>query len=81
MSQLSRQAEQVLGGAGEWIIKNGKFFDPVRGMYIIKCGVCKKAHYHKRIDAKVCGDACRMKKSRASKPSLNSYSLSNAEKR
>jgi len=60
-----RQAEPVLGGAGEWIIKNGKFYDPLRKMYIIKCKVCRLAHYHKRIDAVTCSDKCRMAKSRS----------------
>jgi hypothetical protein len=59
-----RQAEPVIGGAGEWIIKNGKFYDPSRKMYILKCTMCKLSHYHKRIDATTCSDRCRMAKSR-----------------
>lgn len=64
VSEMNRQAERVIGGAGEWIIRNGKFYDPVRGMWILKCQVCKHAFYFKRIDAKTCGDACRQKLAR-----------------
>lgn len=61
---MAIQAERVVGGAGEWTIRHGKFYDPVRKMFIIKCSVCHLPHYVKRIDAKTCGDACRQARSR-----------------
>lgn len=57
------QRQLVTGGAGHWIIKNGKFFDPEIGAYIIKCRNCKKPFYG-RIDAETCGDSCRQAVSR-----------------
>jgi len=57
------QREIAVGGAGHWIIKNGKLYDPARGAYVLKCRNCKKAFYG-RIDAETCGDACRQAKAR-----------------
>lgn len=69
VNETGRQAEEVTDGAGQWIIKNGKFYDPVRRMYIIKCKTCKILHYHARPDAITCSDACRMKRSRTNQES------------
>lgn len=52
-------AELVRGGAGDWIIVDGKFYDPKRGAWIIKCHGCKKSFYAKRRDAKTHSPACR----------------------
>jgi len=60
------QREMVTGGAGQWIIKNGKFYDPVRGAYVVKCENCRKAFYG-RLDARTCGDACRQSLARKGK--------------
>lgn len=56
--------EKVVGGAGAWVIKQGKFYDPARKQYILKCHICKKAFYCSRIDGETCGDTCRQRKKR-----------------
>lgn len=53
------QRQIITGGAGEWIIKNGKFYDPVTDSWILKCVNCKKPFYAGRLDARTCGDKCR----------------------
>lgn len=58
------QRQMVVGGAGQWVIKDGKFYDPVTECYVVKCCVCKKAFYAGRLPALTCGDACRQAKSR-----------------
>ena len=52
-------AELVIGGAGDWIIKNGKFFDTKRKAYVLRCHGCKFLFYAKRIDAKTHSPTCR----------------------
>lgn len=52
-------AELVRGGAGDWIIIDGKFYDPKRKAWIIKCHGCAKSFYAKRRDAKTHSPACR----------------------
>lgn len=54
------QAEIVVGGAGEWIIKDGKFYDPIRKRWVKRCRNCKQTFYAVRRDAKTCGVACRV---------------------
>jgi len=63
--KVQRQAEMVVGGAGDWTIVDGKFFDLNRGMWVKRCSGCKLSFYAKRMDKKTCSDACRMKVSRA----------------
>lgn len=53
------QRQLVVGGAGQWILKDGKFFDPVTRCYILKCVNCRKPFYAGRLDARTCGDTCR----------------------
>jgi len=60
------QREIVSGGAGHWIIKEGRFYSPEKGAFVCKCVICKKAFYGRR-DAETCGDECRQKKSRKSR--------------
>ena len=54
------KAEKVIGGAGDWVVKpNGKFYDPNRNKWVLKCHGCKKSFYASRVDAKTCSPACR----------------------
>jgi len=53
-------AEIVRGGAGDWLVMpNGKFYDPIRKRWVLKCHGCKKPFYAKRVDAKTHSAACR----------------------
>jgi len=60
------KAEMVKDGAGEWkIMPNGKFYDPVRKKWIIRCRHCKKTFYASRPTAKTCSNAHRTAMHRA----------------
>jgi len=52
-------AELVRSGAKMWEFKNGKFYDPKRHAYILRCHGCNKPFYAKRLDAKTHSPACR----------------------
>ncbi len=52
-------AELVRGGAGDWVIRDGKFYDPKKQAWVIKCHGCRKSFYAKRRDAKTHSPACR----------------------
>lgn len=58
------QAELVTGGAGDWVIKDGLFYDTKRGAWIKRCHGCKVTFYAKRKDAKTCSPRCRKRASR-----------------
>lgn len=51
--------------AGEWIIKNGKFYDTKKRRYIIRCRSCGKLFYATRVDARACRNACKVAAYRA----------------
>lgn len=52
-------AELVKGGAGDWVIIDGRFFDPNRKAWVTRCRGCKQSFYAKRRDAKTHSPACR----------------------
>jgi len=52
-------AELVRGGAGEWRIIDGKFYDTKRRKWVLKCHGCGKSFYSKRKDARTHSPACR----------------------
>jgi len=54
------QAEMVNGGAGEWVIKDGIFYDQSRKRWVKLCRNCHQSFYAVRRDAKSCGVACRV---------------------
>lgn len=56
--------------AGDWIIKNGKFYDPKKRRYIIRCRACEKLFYAVRPDARACRNACKVSAFRAGKMSV-----------
>jgi len=57
--KVQKEAELVKGGAGDWLIVDGKFYDPKRHAWILKCHGCGKSFYAKRKDAKTHSPACR----------------------
>lgn len=59
------QSEMVIGGAGQWEIRDGKFYDPVREKWVILCHVCNRAFYATKRTATACGGACRKARSRS----------------
>lgn len=55
-----QKAEKVKGGAGDWVVMpNGKFYDPKRRKWVLRCHGCKKPFYARRVDAKTCCNTCR----------------------
>lgn len=55
--KIGNQAEMVVSGVGDWkIMSNGKFYDPVRKKWIIRCRYCNKAFYASRVNALTCGN-------------------------
>src|SRR5690242_11294066 len=54
-----KTAEIVRSGAGDWVIIDGKFYDPKRHAWVLKCHGCHKSFYAHRRDAKTHSPACR----------------------
>jgi len=52
-------SELVRGGAGDWVIIDGKFYDPKRRRWVLKCHGCKKSFYATRKDARTHSPTCR----------------------
>lgn len=59
-----RVPAQTISGVGQWVIRNSKFYDPVKRMYIIRCKVCERVFYAKRVDAVTCSDGCKQERYR-----------------
>jgi len=65
-------SEIVRSGGGDWIIReNGKFYDPKRGKWVLKCHGCGKSFYSKRLDAKTHSAACRKRVQRRTLKRIN----------
>lgn len=72
------QAEIVSGGAGDWVIKDGLFFDPKRKRWVKRCRNCHQSFYAVRRDAKTCGATCRKVIQRKSLKNANSEAFGGA---
>jgi len=65
LSRMTPLERDLLGRAGQWILKNGRHFDPELSRYICRCVNCKHYFTSKRPDAKTCGDRCKKARQRA----------------
>jgi len=63
--KLTKAEQNILDGAGRWEIKNGKFYDPKVGKYVIKCRACKHMFHASKSNALTCSELCRKRKNRA----------------
>jgi len=65
LSRMSVLERQIMDRAGQWELRNGKWFDVGIGMYVIKCACCKHIFLSKRADKKSCSDKCKKARQRS----------------
>lgn len=61
MSVLERQ---IQGRAGEWVLRNGSWWDEGLHAYVKKCACCHHLFLSKRADKKTCQESCKKKRAR-----------------
>lgn len=62
-AEMSVLERQICDRAGEWEIRNGKWWWPALHTYVIKCANCKHLFLADRCDKKTCDDTCRKQRS------------------
>jgi len=62
-AEMTVLERQIVGRAGQWELRNGKWWDEGLHAYVLKCATCKHFFLGKRHDKKTCSDACRKQRS------------------
>lgn len=65
VAEMTVLERQICDRAGEWEIKNGRWWWPALHTYVVKCAACKHLFLADRCDKKTCGDTCRKRRSNA----------------
>lgn len=52
--KLTNKERELLSRAGEWVLRDGKFYDPELRVWILKCEECKVTYGAKRRHSKTC---------------------------
>lgn len=55
--KLTKAEQKLLSRAGEWVIRDGKFYDPLLRVWILKCEECKVTYGARRRHSKTCSKA------------------------
>lgn len=58
-AEMTALEKQIVGRAGRWELRNGKWFDEGLDAYVIKCAHCGHVFLANRYDKKTCSDKCR----------------------
>jgi len=62
-SEMTVLERQISDRAGQWALRNGKWWDDGLHAYVIKCAECHHLFLSQRCDKKTCGDVCRKQRS------------------
>jgi hypothetical protein len=65
LSRMSVLERQIMGRAGQWELKNGKWWDNGLDAYVLKCACCKHHFLSNRSDKKTCSEKCKKARQRS----------------
>ncbi len=66
LSEMTVLERQIMGRAGQWKIRNGKYWDEGLSAYVMRCKCCKHLFLAKRSDKKTCSEKCKKEQQRKS---------------
>lgn len=55
--KVTKEEQKLLDRAGQWVIRDGKFYDPELKVWVLKCEECKITYGAKRRHSRTCSKA------------------------
>jgi len=63
-AEMTILERQIQSRAGQWELRNGKWFDIGLDAYVLRCAHCQHLFLAQRADKKTCQEKCRKSRSR-----------------
>jgi len=68
LKRMTPMERWLIGRAGQWEFRQGRHYDPLLQMYVLRCSQCKHYHLAKQPHKLTCSEACKKARQRRIKP-------------